>query len=100
MHDIINKSTIAANHPNISASVMKYGANDIIVLLRRTSEKAVTYNVSAEPETATMNVIAKSSVQLTVLYNTHYYVSIEATSCGQNRFSTAVEIYYGELLHI
>ena len=72
MHDIINKLTIAANCPNISASVVKHGAkfNDIIVLLRWTSEKAVTYNISAEPETATMNVIAKSSAQLTVLYNT------------------------------
>ena len=42
-----------------------------------------------------INFIIISSALPTVSYNTHYNVSIIATStCGQN--STVIEFYYGE----
>ena len=75
---------------------MKYGINNVIVYLTWTPEKGVAYNVSTEPE-LTISIIAKSSDQLIVPYNTHYNVNIETIMCGQNSISTAFEIYYGEL---
>ena len=79
---------------------MKYGINDVTVLLTWTPEKGVIYNVNTEPETA-ISIIAKSSAQLIIIvpYNTHYNVNIETIMCGRNStsISTAFEIYYGEL---
>ena len=78
---------------------MKYGINDVTVLLTLTPEKGVIYNVSTEPE-LTISIIAKSSAQLIVPYNTHYNVNIDSEAinmCGQNSINTAFEIYYGEL---
>ena len=65
------------------------------------AEKGVNYDVSiaaAEPMTATVNAVTMSSAQITVSYDTHYNVSVEAILCGQKNGSIAVEIYYGELI--
>ena len=79
---------------------MKYGANNVTILLEWMPQKSVMYNVSietAEPRVATIKLSKLlSSAQVTVLYNTHYNVSIKA-SCGQRSVSTIFEVYYGEL---
>ena len=37
---------------------------------------------------------------ITVSYDTHYNVSVEATLCGQRNVSSITEIYYSEYLNI
>ena len=100
---VISLLTVAANHPKISTSVVKFGINDVTVLLRWTPQKGATYNFSiqaAEPNVATINHFTKlSSAQITVLYNTHYNVCVEATLCGQKSVSTVSEIRYGEFFY-
>ena len=78
---------------------MKYGANNVTILLEWIPQKSVMYVSieAAEPRVATINLSKLLlSAQITVLYNTHYNVSIKA-SCGQRSVSTIFEVYYGEL---
>ena len=68
---------------------MQYEAHYLIACLEWTPQKGVIYNISieatAEPVVATTNFETMSSTQITVSYNTHYNVSVEATLCGQKK---------------
>ena len=89
--------------PQVTTSVLEYGAHNAIILLERNPEKGMIYNVSTEPaETATKNLtiinFTMSSAHLTVSYNTYHNVSITATSCGQKSIYTLVELHYGKFI--
>ena len=85
------------NRPEVTTSVIEHGAHNATILLEWTPEKSVTYNVSVEPQVATISLITMSSAHLTLSYNTYHNASITATSCGQNSIYTVVKLHYGEL---
>ena len=84
------------NHPNVT-SVIKYYEVHVIVLLEWIPQKGIIYNISTNPKVADMTILSDTSVQFSASYNTHYNVSIVATStCGQNM--TVVDFHCSELL--
>ena len=95
--------TVATDHthmidsPDVIISDIEYGTHNVTVLLRWIPENGVTYNISTEPEVETViNFNTMSTAQITLSYNTHYNVSVLATSvCGRARNHTAIEFYYG-----
>ena len=87
------------NRPSVTTSVIEYGIYNVTIQLEWIPQKGVTYRISAETEITVTNItVSLSLVQLVVPYNTHYNVSIVATSCERNSTNTAIEFYYGEFL--
>ena len=74
-----------------------FGINSVTATLEWTQENDVTYNVSIFP-LVTVETSEGSSVQLTLLYNIHYNVSIVATRCGKS--TTIITLHYGKILTI
>ena len=63
-----------------------------------------TYDVSVLPRVEEMQFIAigpeDNEIQLTVLYNVPYYVSVTATTCGyRDETSNTIALYYSEYIH-
>lgn len=64
-----------------------------------TQESNVTYNVSIFPQKSkAVERLGSSSVQLTLLYNTHYNVSIVAMLTRCEKTTTFIPLHYGEIL--
>ena len=75
-----------------------FGTNSVIATLGWTQQNDVTYNISIFPQISVANIkmSGSSSTQLTLLYNTHYNVSIVATRCETT--TTIFPLHYGEIL--
>ena len=69
--------------------------NFVSVTLEWTAKNGISYIVSVNPETA-INYTQKS-VQLSVLYDTKYNVSVVASLCGVNQTVYSTIINYGKL---
>ena len=61
-----------------------------------TLEEGVEYNISVIPSAPVM-VIESVIVQLLLLYNTEYNVSLEAFAACQREASSIVQLFYGKL---
>ena len=60
-----------------------------------------SYHISAIPQLLSHTFVKgnRTVVQIKVLYNIHYSVSILATSpCGKNNVTVFTEVYYGALI--
>ena len=66
-----------------------------MVTVEWTQEEGVTYAVNTIHQVST-TVIGDSSVQLTLLYNTNYNVSVEAALPCQRQAHGHVLLFYGE----
>ena len=77
-----------------------FDTNSVIATLEWTQQNDVTYNVSIFPQIsiASVEMLGGSSVQLTLLYNTHFNVSIIATRCETT--TTVFQLHYGEILSL
>ena len=78
----------------------EYSANNVTVILEWTREEGVLYNINIIPQIPIAfigNRNQSTSVQLTVLYNTEYIVSVEAALPCQNQSSNHVQLFYGEI---
>ena len=94
--------TVYLNSLEVETAVLNFGVDDITVTLSWAEQESdMSYNVTVVPQ-VTMRLIPgskRASVQLTIFYNTLYNVSIVATLCGHNIFSTAIGLSYGEFSH-
>ena len=83
---------------NIVVNISEFfGTNGVTATLEWTQENDVNYDVNIFPQvSSTVKVLRSSSLQLTLLYNTHYNVSIVAIRCEET--TTFIPIYYGEIL--
>ena len=94
--------TVHSNSLEVDTAVLNFGFDNITISLSWTQQDSdISYNVTVVPQ-VTMRLIPgseRASVQLILFYNTLYNVSIVATLCGRNIFSTAIELSYGEFSH-
>ena len=87
---------------NISVETVSYSSSDIKVYLILSSEgigQWVVFNVSTDPPVQKPVVYNSSGViQLTLLYNIVYNVSIEPSTypCGQIGASTLIQLKYSK----
>ena len=82
--------------PPINNTLEEYTANNITIILEWTGEEDVLYNIGIVPQIP-ITFIGNTSVQLTLLYNTEYNVSVEAALPCQNQASSHIQLLYGEL---
>ena len=85
---------------SITTRVIRYEADNVLVILDWTPEDGVSYNVTSIPPAAVI-LISSYSVQLALHYNTQYNVSILASLCGQSYVTIAVDydLKFGEFIH-
>ena len=75
-----------------------FGINSVTATMDWTQENNVTYNISIFPQISTaVEWLGSSSVQLTLLYNTHYHVSVVATLTHCEKTTTFIPLHYGEI---
>ena len=90
---------------NISVETVSYSSSDITVYLILSSEgigQGVVFNVSTDPPVQKPVVYNSSEViQLTLLYNIVYNVSIESLTdpCGQSGASTLIQLKYSKQIN-
>ena len=71
--------------------MIRYEADNVLVMLDWAPEDGVSYSVTTIPPVAVV-FNASTSVQLVLHYNTQYNVSILATLCGQS--DTTITVYH------
>ena len=78
-----------------------FGNDNVTVTLELSQHSGETYNVITVPEPIRMNFIAsnRSKVQLVLLYNTQYNVTVTATLCGHSNATNFTTIHYGIIVH-
>ena len=94
--------TTTANYhlPPEQVNVTEYfGTANVTVTLEWIPAEEVTYNVSIVPQKDLPFAVntSLSRWQLTVYYNTSYFVSIHATYCGYSN-TTTLMLKYGECI--
>ena len=91
-------AAVIKNLTNASISE-EFRADDITVTLELSGESRVPYSVSVVPQVDVV-VTGSTIVQLTVLYNIQYNVSIATSLCEQSyRYTTVHRLVYGKLLN-
>ena len=78
--------------------VMEFGGDNVVVAFQWTREDGVSYTLDIVPH-ANHNITfqAIASVQVQVLYNTVYNVSIKSSLCGQINATTSFLLNFGKL---
>jgi hypothetical protein len=72
-----------------------FGADNFTVSLEWSQFSGETYSVATVPESVYLISTMSTSVQLVMLYNTQYNVTVTATLCGHRNAATNLVIYYG-----
>ena len=74
----------------------EFGADNVTVTVEWTQEEgAILYGIIIVPQEP-MTSIGDSSIQLTLLYNTNYSVSVEAALPCQHQAHGHIMLFYGE----
>ena len=73
------------------------GTDNFTVTLQWSQFSGEAYTVATVPEPVHMSFIVSTSVQLMMLYNTQYNVTVTATLCGDSNAtnSSTISYYYG-----
>ena len=77
----------------------EFGTENVTVTLEwlDLDSRIVSYDVSIIPPSISMMWLAgNTSVQLLLLYNTPYYLSVNAILCGQTSETTITRLSYGK----
>ena len=72
-----------------------FGNNNFTVTLEWPQFSGETYSVDTVPEVVHKSYAGNTNVQLIMLYNTQYNVTVTATLCGYTNFTT-LHYYYGK----
>ena len=97
-HDFNFFITVYPDAPEVDTPiVLEFGAYNVAVMIQWTNENTsiLSYTLDIVP-CANITEIEAGSVQLQVLYNTIYNVSIISTLCGVNSAVTSVMLNYGK----
>ena len=73
----------------------EFGADNVTVTVEWTQVEGVTYQIIIVPQTL-ITSIGESSIQLILLYNTNYNLSVESTLPCQHQAQSHVLLFYGE----
>ena len=76
-----------------------FGNDSVAVTLEWSQFSGETYSIVTVPQPVNMSSIMSTSVQLVLLYNTEYNVTVTATLCGYSNASNFITIYYGITVH-
>ena len=92
--------TVNTDIPNgpeviIRPDMTHFGNNNFTVTLEWPQFSGETYTVVTVPEVVHKSYTGSTNVQLIMLYNTHYNVTVTATLCG-HRNATNVYYYYSK----
>ena len=82
-----------------SPETIQFGVDNVIVAFQWTPQDGVSYIIDVFPQ-ANHNVTflgAIASVQMQVLYNAVYNVSVKSSLCGQVNASTSLFVKYSKL---
>lgn len=82
--------------PTIISISEEYRAENITVLVEWTQEEGVSYNITIIPMPIPTTFTGRTRVQLIVLYNIEYNMSLEAVAVCQSVASSHVRLFYGE----
>ena len=82
------------NTIDVEKEVIAETRDSVTVQLSWRMEDGILYTVSVSPETTMMYSNATS--RLILAYNTAYNVSIVATDCEQDSFTTVIGLSYGK----
>ena len=74
----------------------EFGADNVTVTVEWTQEEGAMYRIIIVPQEP-MTFTGDSSIQLTLLYNTNYRVSVEAALPCQHQAHGHIMLFYGEL---
>ena len=77
-----------------------FGNDSVTVTLEWPQFSGETYSIVAVPQPVNMSSIMSTSVQLVLLYNTEYNVTVTANLCGYSNATNIATIYYGITVHI
>ena len=101
--------TVHTDFPNvprvdIRPDMTYFGNNNLTVTLVWPQFSGETYDVATVPEVVHTSFTMNTSVQLVMLYNTQYNVTVTATLCGNrnttNYYYTTLHYYYnGKKMH-
>ena len=77
--------------------MVNFGNNNVTVTLEWSQFSGETYTVAAIPEAVNVSFTGSTSVQLVLLYDTEYNVTVTATLCGDSNAtnSSTISYYYG-----
>ena len=86
--------TVNTDFPNapgvaIRPDMTHFGNNNFTLTLEWPHFSSETYSVATIPETLHINFTTNTSVQLVILYNIQYNVTVTATLCGHR--STVIQ---------
>ena len=91
--------TVNTDFPNAPGVIIRpdmiyFGNDSFTVILEWPKFSCETYSVATVPEAVYTSFNMSTSVQLLMLYNIQYNVSVTATLCGQRSTANLI-IYYG-----
>ena len=77
--------------------MVNFGNNSVTVTLEWSQFSGETYTVATVPDPVSVSFTGSTSVQLVLLYNTEYNVTVTATLCGYSNStnSSTLSYYYG-----
>ena len=80
-----------------STKITQYGSDNATVVLTWIPENDVSYDVSVNPSVDNaIRFIKTTSIEVALLYNTPYTVTITATLCGDNSVSSVSNFNIGK----
>jgi hypothetical protein len=71
-----------------------FGADNFTVTLEWSQFSGETYSIATVPEPVYMSFTRSTSVQLVMLYDTPYNVTVTATLCGHRNTTNFTTLYY------
>ena len=85
--------------PIIVTTSEEYRDDNVTVAVEWTEEEGMLYNITIINIVPQISIesIGRTSVQLTLLYNIEYNISVEAALPCQNQVPSHVQLFYGEL---
>ena len=77
------------------------GNNNFTVILEWSQYSGETYSIASDPKTLHTNFTTNTSVQLVMLYNIQYNLTVTATLCGnRNAINfTTLNYYHSKNMH-
>ena len=94
LHILIAYNT---NPVDVMKKVILETSDTLTLQLSWRMETGTLYNVAIVPEATMTYLTGNATIQLPLSYNIEYTLSIVATVCEQNNYTTTIRLNYGEI---